>query len=471
MTTPTKLFLAAIVVVVCVGASWFAFSQPPAPPTVEPVGLPIAPVHVPTQTVVAPLPEKTAIGKTTAKDGSIPSDATALIYKAPTDRSLDMQLFDKAVLYMMDVQEADGHIDSNRTGAAQEFRNRNNDIILTSVGAWIMMGSSSAANPNPEAVGRARKAIRWLEAQTQSDGTVGDVDGPGESALAQLLAADAFRLAVSYSTRDSLRQETSRLNSVALRKMGSKNGGFGTRANSDEPSADMIALASFVFKFAGYDGFKFDAVTTENKTDGKTAFPIEDEIIGNLKAGLKRLDSLADKSGAVFAEKSGGPSDWRSTVCGMQGVFMINPSRATVTPALNFVFGDFDKATESYPRVLEHVRWGKNGEGFDALSLWQGSIAVVYMFTEDKYESKTWIGNLRKILVDHQGPDGSWAVAGEDAKRGRAWRTGLNAMTLALIAPPPPPPAPPADDVPPNTQPKAAVPVPGTTGTKRERDQ
>ena len=443
MSTPFKLVFAAVVVLASVGASWYVFNSPHEPAVAPPLPIPM-PEPKPTVAPKNTISVSTDSSPSVSADGSIPANASALRYRAPKDRGDDMQMFDKAVLYLMDVQDPDGHIDSARTGAAPEFQNLNNDIALTSIAAWVMMGSSSAQNQNPEAVARARKAVRWLESKTQPDGTIGDVNGPGEAVLAQLFACDAFRMAVSYSTRESLRAETSRLNSVALRKMSAANGGYGSKANSAEPRADMIALASFVFKFAGYDGFKFDSVDTTKKPASKAAFPIEDEILDNLRAGMKRLESAP-----VFAEKAGGPSDWRSTVCGMQAAFMINPSKTTVTPALEFVFGPFDKATESYPRVLQHVAWGKSGEGYDALALWQGSIAVVYMFTEDKYESKTWMGNVRSIFRTHQAPDGSWPVAGEDGKRGRAWRTGLHAMTLALIAPPPPPAAPPADDTPP----------------------
>ena len=455
MNTSTKLLIAFIVVVACIGGSWLAFSQPPSvPPQVPETEI----ASTSTDVRVNHSPEiPNAATHMVAADGSISANASALKYQMPKERSLDMQLFDKALLYLMDVQDADGHFDSKKTGAAPEFQTLSNDIILTSVGAWVLMGSSVGVNQNPEAVARARKAIQWLESKLKPDGTIGDGDGPGETAAAQFFASDAFRLAVSYSTRESLRVETGHLNSVALRRMMAKNGGYGPSAKSDEPTADMLALASFVFKFAGYDGFKFDAISPADKTvdektkNSKGAFPIEEEILDHLRAGFKRLDSKQDPAGAIFAEKAGGPSDWRSTVCGMQGIFMINPSRKTVTPALEFVFGPFDKKTESYPRVLEHVSWGKSGEGYDAIALWQGSIAVVYMFTEDKYESKTWIGNLRTMLKEHQSPDGSWAVAGEDAKRGRVWRTALHAMTLALTTPPPPPPAPPPDDATTNT--------------------
>jgi len=481
VNTSSKLLCAAVVVVASVGASWFVFSQSELPPPSTPV--PVVqtsekPVEVkPAEFIPAPKPVATnsvpnAVPKLAVNpDGSIPSGASALKYKVPQDRSLDMQLFDKAILYLMDVQEDDGHFDSKKTGAAPEFQTLNNDIILTSISAWVLLGSSSGVNQNVEAVARARKAVKWLESKTKPDGTIGDVNGPGESAMAQMFASDTFRLAVTYSMRDSLRQATSRMNSVALRRMSAKNGGFGPIAKCDEPSTEMLALSAFVFKFAGYDGFKFDSLTEtpdepkstaskidvwvgkegpaksgEKKPDSKAAFPIEDEILGAIRAGFKRLDAKTDPSGAVFCEKVGGPADWRATVGGMQGMFLINPSRSSVNPALAFVFGPFDKATESYPRILENVSWGKSGEGYDAMSLWQGSIAVIYMFTEDKYESKTWVGNLRTMLKEHQGPDGSWPVAGMDAKRGRVWRAGLHAMTMALTAPPPPPPAPPPDD-------------------------
>ena len=438
-----------------IAGSWIVFS--PSPPGTALVSQPPKDPSLPAD-LVRPVDaahpadpnQRSASKAVVAADGSISANASAAGYIAPKDRSMDMQLFDKALLYLLDVQEPDGHFDSAKTGAAPEFQNLNNDIVITAIAAWVLMGSSSGVNQNTDALAGARKARRWMESKIKPDGII--ADGPGESALAQFFASDLFRLAASYSTRDSLRQTTNRLNSAALLKMKAKNGGYGLNADSAEPNAEMLGFAAFVYKFAGYDGFKFDAYADENKkpddknTTTKTAFPIEDEILGNIRAGFKRLDSKADKSGAIFAEKPEGPPDWRATVGGMQAMFMINPSRTTVTPALEFIFGPFDKQTESYPRILEHVSWGKNGEGYDAMMLWQGSIAVIYMFTDDKYESKTWVGNLRTILKDHQSSDGSWAVAGEDAKRGRVWRTGLHAMTMALTSPPPPPPAPPPDD-------------------------
>ncbi len=542
VTTSIKLFAAAALVAVGIGGFWFYFNHA-ADGTESVPGIRHADTAKAPDAASAPIARSSPL-PVLAPDGSIVQNASAAKYQAPNERSLDMQIFDKAVLYLMDVQEPDGHFDSAKTGAAPEFCNLNGDIALTALAAWAMMASSLGQSQNPVAIARARSAIRWMETKINPDATIGDVKGPGEPAIAQLLASHAFCMAIDYSTRESLRQNANRLNSYALLKMKAKNGGYGPGADSAEPRADVLALSAFVYKFATLVGFKFDALSKpakpalnaleaeallgvgglltlvlivvlavkarrarkfsfsllwlvlfvpaigllagggvalqaaaryaedlalyeKNLNNTKVTNAIEDDILATLRAGFARLDSKSEATGAVFSATPGGPPDWRATVSGMQAMFLINSSRRSVNPALEFVFGPLDKKTESYPKILEHIAWGNGGDGYDAVTLWQGTIAVVYMFTEDKYESKTWAGNLRFILESHQGPDGSWPVAGVDARRGRVWRAALHAMTMCLTAPPPPPPAPPPDST--TTTTPAVPPVtppPGLNTTK-----
>src|SRR4029078_1652821 len=123
----------------------------------------------------------------------------------------------------------------------------------------------------------------------------------------------------------------------------------------------------------------------------------------------------------IFAATPGGEADWNATLAGMLANFLISPQRSTVTPSLDFIFGPLGAKTESYPRIAEMMRWGKHGEGYRAASAWFGSFAVSYLFTDDKFQPRTWVGVVKPILKEHQLPDGGWPVAGPDATRGRVW--------------------------------------------------
>lgn len=433
MNTGTKILIAALVVVASVFGFWEYFTRSQGSRPRAQAGEKAEPEWVGPYTPLA--------------------NPSAAKYKPPQDREPDMQLYDKAVLYLMDVQEPDGHFDSARAGAAPEFCNLNGDIANTALAAWVLMGASTGLSQNPEAVRRAKLAVKWMESKLRPDGFIADINAPGEPVVAQLFAADTFRVATSYSTRDKRRELTNKLASAALLKMRAKNGGYGPDANSEEPRPDVLALASFVYKYASLDGYKFDAFFSgEKPKNGGVSFANEDLIVDNLRAGMKRLDAKAHPSGAIFTEKAGGPSDWRATVSGMQAMFLINPSRSSVLPALNFMLGELDKKTESFPLVTRQIAWGKNGEGYDALTMWQGTISIIYMFTDAKIEFKSWTENVREILRAHQTAEGSWPVAGMDSRRGRVWRTCLHAMTLILTSPPPPPPGP-APDNPPTVTP------------------
>ena len=384
-------------------------------------------------------------------------------YIPAIDRSSDMQMFDKAALFLMDAQDADGHWDSARTLASPEFQNVNGDIALTGIAAYVLMCTNTPATPNPEAVARGGKAMRWLESKLNADGSVGQSNGPGEQTVAQLMAGAAFMQAASMSTREELRQTAGKLMNVALLHMQAQNGGYGPSPNSAEPRADVLGLAAFVYKSASLDGYQFDGSKPEDDVTrsarAKAQRAIEEQIVNSLRAGFKRLEIPAQsgdpkKGSGVFSNTPGGPPEWNATVACLLANFLINPQRSSVNPALDFVFGTFDAKAEGYPRIPETMRWGVKGEGYNAISTWFGTMAVVYLFTDDKYQHRSWTVTLREILQSKQAPDGGWTVAGDDALRGRVWRTALHAMTLILIAPMPPPPAPPADTI--NTP---AVPV------------
>ena len=65
--------------------------------------------------------------------------------------------------------------------------------------------------------------------------------------------------------------------------------------------------------------------------------------------------------------------------------FLINPQRKTVDKAFKLVFGDFDDKAEGYPKVPRQISWGEMAKVTTALP-WQGTMAVVYLFTDDKYQ-------------------------------------------------------------------------------------
>ncbi len=392
------------------------------------------------------------------------TNPSAVKYVPPKDRFDELQLCDKAVLFLLDSQESDGHWSSARTGAAKAFQNLNGDIGLTAIAAYVLMTSSTKDSPNPRAVAAGGKAVRWIESKMNADGTVGELNGPGEQVFSQFLAGAAFMQAAGMSTRESLRKEGQKVIAVSLMKMRAKNGGYGPDMNSVEPRMDVLTWAACICKFASNEGLYFElpqfggAELPEPKDDKardaryKAHRAAEDEILNNIRTGLKRLEAAGTsapegKSSGVFAQQPGGAADWNATIAGMLANFLISPQRSTVAPSLEFVFGPFDAKSENYPRIAEFVRWGERGEGYRSDVAWFGTFAVSYLFTDDKFQHKTWAGLMRPLLKSHQQPDGGWPVAGDDAQRGRVWRTAMHTLTLIQLAPPPPPPAPPEDTI------------------------
>lgn len=387
---------------------------------------------------------------------------SAVKYVAPKDRADELRHLDRAVLFLTDSQEDDGHWSSSRTGASGAYRNLNGDIGLTAIASYVLMSSSTKESPNQKAVAAGGKAIKWLQSKLNADGTLGELNGPGEQALSQLLGGAAFMQAAGMSTREMLRRDGQKIISVALLRMMAQNGGYGPDANSAEPRMDVMTWASCICKFASNEGMFFEvpqfggADLPEPKDDKardaryKAHRANEETIITNLRKGLKRLEAKGStapegKSSGVFAAAPGGEANWDATVGGMLANFLINPQRSTVAPSLEFVFGEFDPKTESYPRIFSTMKLPEGNEGYHSDTAWFGSFAVSYLFTDDKYQHKSWVGNLKPMLRTQQQSDGGWPLVGPDAKRGRVWRTALHGLTLMQLAPPPPPPAPPTD--------------------------
>src|SRR5688572_24698890 len=58
---------------------------------------------------------------------------SAARYVPPAGLNVEMQAFEKAVLFLLDRQEPDGHWSAQKNGSAPEFQNENGDIALTSL--------------------------------------------------------------------------------------------------------------------------------------------------------------------------------------------------------------------------------------------------------------------------------------------------------------------------------------------------
>src|ERR1043165_8535665 len=207
LSTGTKIFIAGLVVVASVFGFWEYFTRMQGS---------LAAVHVSEKSEPEWVAPYTPL-----------ANPSAAKYVAPPDRHIDLQLYDKAVLYLMDVQEADGHFDSARAGAAPEFCNLNGDMACTALAAGVLMGASSGKSQKKDAVKCAKRAVKWMDSKLQPDGFIVDVQAPGEPVIAQLFATDTFRFATSYSTRDDRRELTNKLASAALLKMKAKSGGEG----------------------------------------------------------------------------------------------------------------------------------------------------------------------------------------------------------------------------------------------------
>lgn len=393
---------------------------------------------------------------------------SAAKYAPSKDRPDELQLCDKALLFIMDAQEEDGHWSSSRTGAGSAYSNLNSDIGLTALAAYVLMMSSTKENPNQKGVAAGARGVKWIQSKLNADGTVGQLNAPGEQTLSQLLSGLMFMQAAGMSTREGLRRDGQRLISVALLRMKAQKAGYGPDANSAEPRMDVMAWAACVYKFAANESIYFElpqfggADLPEPKDEKardaryKANRVNEEQIVENLRAGLKRLEAPGTtapegKSSGIFSESPGKPADWDATIAGMLANFLISPQRSTVQPSLDFVFGEFDPKTESYPRVFQKMRLPEGNDGYRTDTAWFGSFAVAYLFTDDKYQHKTWVGNLKPMIRTQQQPDGGWPAAGPDAKRGRVWRAAMHALTLMQLAPPPPPPTPPSDPAVPNT--------------------
>ena len=379
----------------------------------------------------------------------LPKPPPASEYKAPPGRSPEMQAFDKAVLYLEATQERDGHWDAAKSGGSPEFSGLNGDIAITALATEALVRTSQGKIQDPAALAHAKRALEWLLNHTQPDGRVADESAPGEPVISQMFAANLYLQTSSMSTRPRLRDAATTTINYALKNMTASCGGYGAAPKSSTARSDITGLATYLFASARMESITFDskdvappspAVPTKVKPDV--------ELENNIKAGLKLLMSDSEKKSHKYVAVSGDTqADWDSTLSGAMAQTLLLVTLSSMKNGMNFIYGDLDEKTQTYPTLQAHLQWGKSGEGYKAMSLWQGTIAMAYNYSDNTPQLKNWITAARAILFDHQSPDGSWPVAGPDTARGKIFRTALHALTLVWLAPPPQPAPPPPQDL------------------------
>jgi hypothetical protein len=357
-----------------------------------------------------------------------------LAYTPVEGRSAEMQAFDKALLFIAAQQEPDGHWSAARSGAAPEFSNANGDVASTALAAYAMLCAIQVKTPIPDGLGRARRALDWLQKRVRVDGGIADEAASGDPVVAQLLSCMTFIQAGSMSTRENIRSIAGSATRYAFKNMPAEGGGFSTSARAKHARADATALAVFVYQAARMD--KILSVGQPESADAEvTAF--ETEIEKKLKAGVQALIVAPEKKDGVFSADSGEKKpDWDATVASLLMQINLNLPPKVVTPGFNFVLGEPDKLG-TYPGPESNMAWGSSGEGYRALTLWFGTFAFA-LYGDTSEETKAWEKKIRPLIFEHQAADGSWPVAGHDGERGKVWRTALTALSLILVNPPQP---------------------------------
>jgi len=360
-------------------------------------------------------------------------------YVAPKDRSLELQAFDKAVLYLSALQEEDGHWDAKKAGASSEFCNQNGDVALTALATYVQLCTTQGKQQNRDAMQRAKRGLDWLRKYLKPDGCIVDESKPGEPVVAQLLATMAFLQSSSMSTRNILREAATATARYAILKMQAAPGGYGATPLAASARADITGLATFVFRSARMEDVKFHDTNTKIDTEIETA----------LKAGIKALRVDPESKDGIYSMFSDERQpNWDASVAGALSQVLLLAPPSALAGTMKYIFKEEDKEKGGFPGLLKVLLWGEKGEGYRALSLWQGSMSIVYLYQEHTKEWKGWTAATTPILLKQQSTDGSWDAAGPDALRGgRVWRAGIHALALILLSPPPPP-APPPTDVP-----------------------
>ena len=400
------------------------------------------PSEIPSATPpVAPAPVPTPREKT--------ADVPAVVadYNAPPGRSPEMQVFDKAVLYLGAQQETDGHWSVAKSGGAAGFVNLSGDITLTAVCTAALLDACSFKQTNPEALRHARLGLDWLTQHVSENGAIGDEHGPGEPMAAQIFSALTFLQAGDLSSRTSVRDNAAKLCRYAIGSMTAEPGGYGATAGAKAARADLTAWATVLFNQARSSYVPF-YVAEPGKTENEIANLEADtnhKTELSIRNALKALQCEPKTSGAFARSSDRLEPDWDASVFALLTYAAFADQSSTFKAGLTYVLGaDYDpEKTQSIPGITQHVAWGENGNGFSAQTLMAASMLLFNVYGPEQRVFGIWTNSVTGLLTSHQLPNGSWDAAGADASLGRFWRTALNARLLVLLAPPQMPPPPP----------------------------
>src|SRR4051812_33542536 len=94
-----------------------------------------------------------------AADAPLPKPIPVSEYVPPKERSLELQAFDKAVLYLSAQQEDDGHWDAKKAGASADFAGINGDIASTALATYALLCSAQGKQQNRDAMMRAKRGL------------------------------------------------------------------------------------------------------------------------------------------------------------------------------------------------------------------------------------------------------------------------------------------------------------------------
>jgi hypothetical protein len=324
---------------------------------------------------------------------SLPNPAAG--YQPAPGRSSEMQAFDKAILYLSASQHEDGHWSAAESGADPEFATIDGDISLTALATAALLDACAYKDSSPETHTAAGRGLKWLQAH-QTD---------GQTTRAQIFTAMAFLPAARLSTSGGVEDNAVKLCRRAIASM----------CSSSSLRADLTALGTFTYISARFSDIAY--------SDTKEARSIELSI----RSSLPPLNVALD--------------DWNEMLAGLLTRSILRIKGFDSEAGLNAVLGvqyepgKFDE-NAGFPGLESHVQWGANGEGYEALSMYLGTILFCNYHPEDPALWCSWMRRALSVMTAHQSSDGSWEVAGRDAKFGRIWRTALHARAIALFEPP-----------------------------------
>ena len=314
--------------------------------------------------------------------------------------NLEMAAFRKAILFIESYQEPEGNWRPDKTGADATFNHSNAGISLTALATMTISAAIQGRSPNAEDVAAARQGAHWLVGMQHADGRIVNLSLP-DSVEAQLLAALALMRAGELSGRRQLDDAARSAVVYVFQNMMAARGGFGSSPHAESSRADLTALGALVFQTAAANEFHFG---------GK----LDIEAERGLKAGLPDA-----------------PSDFASAVAAISAKVMLLASAQDLQPTIDFLMRDYDGRGKRFASM----NWGKVGGGYNALTLWQGSMAFRQLYGEDTLEWNVWNEQIHSILLENQAANGSWPVAGPDGHRGQVWRTCFSALCLLMTQP------------------------------------